>query len=180
LHNKALKTAASGVGFAALYVSLYQLSGLISGNEAFGGVASAFFLPAFVRLLAFLIIGYWSIPALFVAALICVDLGLGLDARIIVAAFLATGAPLGIAFVMRAIDLDLSLSNLTPGRLLWLSIGSSMGNTIFYQIGITLAGVRTHGPLDDVVTFVGDTAGTWAIIYLLKLALTVLGRTASR
>lgn len=175
-----MKTAISGAAFAALYVSLYQLSGAISGNEAFGGFASAFFLPAFVRLLAFLIIGYWSIPALFVAALICIDLGLGTDAKIVVAAFLAVGAPLGIALTMRVVKLDLALSNLTPARLLWLSMGSALGNTIAYQAGLSIVGFKPHGLLADAVTFIGDTAGTWAIIYLIKVALTLFGRSLSR
>ena len=180
MQGQITKTAALAAVFTALYVCLYRLSGIISGNEAFGGFASLFFLPAFVRLLAFLIIGYWSIPALFVAALFCVDLGLGPDGRIVVSAFLAVGAPLGIAVAMQMVELDLSLSNLTPSRLLWLSMGSALGNAVAYQTGLSIVGFETHGLLERAVTFIGDTAGTWTIIYILKASLTIIGRSLSR
>lgn len=169
--NTAFKAGIAAI-LVALYVGLFHVSGMLAGNEAFGGVASIFFLPAFVRLLGFLVIGYWAIPALFLAALPCVDLGLNIADRAIVAAFLATGAPLGIALAAQLCKLRPSLSNLTPLRLLWLSIGSSLGNAIFYHLGLNIVG---HGAAAHLATFIGDAAGTWAVIYAIKAALTLRG-----
>lgn len=79
--------------FTFLYVALYYLSDWMVGNQALGGIASLIFLPAFIRLLGFLVIDYWIIPALFVAGLFCVDLGLGLSGKVVVSAFLSVGGP---------------------------------------------------------------------------------------
>lgn len=178
--NRNLTIVLSGTLFAALYVVLYHLSDLISGNLAFGGIASLFFLPAFVRLLAFLIIGYWSIPFLFVAAMLCVDLGLTLEGKIVLSTFLAIGAPLGIAAASRALDLDHSLANLTSRKLLLLSAGSAFGNAIAYNTALALLGLKAQTFLSHAITFIGDVAGTWALIYLVKASLTLTARTRCR
>jgi hypothetical protein len=54
-----LHDALISVALSVLYIALYYLSDWLVGNEAVGGVASIFFLPAFVRLLGFLLVGYW-------------------------------------------------------------------------------------------------------------------------
>lgn len=165
------------VGFAALYVALYQLSELITENESFSGVATIFFLPAFVRLLAFLMIGFWSIPALFIAAMFCVDFGLDFTDRAILSAFLALGAPIGIATTSFLIGLEPSLESLTPRQLLWLSIGSALGSSGSYNLGLVVVGIENYHLSTQWVTFVGDITGTWAVIYLIKIVLTIYGRS---
>lgn len=177
MHHHFKATSIQIVAFAALYVALYELSGKISHNEGFAGVASIFFLPAFVRLLAFLTIGFWSIPALFIAALFCVDLGLDMMDRTIVSAFLAVGAPIGIAISSNLIKLTPSLESLTARQLLWLSIGSALGSSVSYHLGLTVIGFDEHNWSSQWYAFVGDVTGTWAIIYLIKIILTIYGRS---
>ncbi len=159
-----------------LYVSLYYLSKFLVGEGVFGGVSSMLFLPAFVRLLAFLVIGYWSLPALFVAGLFCVELGFGIEGKIIVSAFIAIGAPMGISLASHVLALKPTLSNLTPLRLLWLAAASAFGNSLFYHWGLGVAGMDTHAPMQYAATFLGDTLGTWAMIYLIKMGLAGLQR----
>ncbi len=159
-----------------LYVALYYLTGLLAAENLPVAVASLLFLPAFARLLGFLVIGYWSIPALFIAGLFCVDLGLGLSDRVLVSAFIATGAPLAIGTTSRLLQLQPSLTNLTPIRLLWLSLASSFGNMIFYNTSLVLVGLGGFRPKVLTATFLGDALGTWAIIYVIKLSLTSWGR----
>lgn len=160
-----------------LYVTLYYLTGLLAANELPFAVASLFFLPAFARLLGFLVIGYWSIPALFIAGLFCVDLGLGLSDRVLVSAFIATGAPLAIGTVSRLLQLQPSLTNLPPIRLLWLSLASSFGNMVFYNTGLALVGLEYFKPQVLAATFIGDAVGTWAVISVIKIGLTAYGRS---
>lgn len=155
--------------FTFLYVALYYLSDWMAGNQALGGIAGLIFLPAFIRLLGFLVIDYWIIPALFVAGLFCVDLGLGLSGKVVVSAFLSVGGPFGVFVVSRLCKLKPSLSNLTPLRLLWLSAGCSLGNTFFYHFGLEAAGVREHSPMGYLYVFAGDMIGGWVFIYFLKL-----------
>lgn len=159
-----------------LYVALCYLTGLLAGENLPVALASLLFLPAFARLLGFLVIGYWSIPALFIAELFCIDLGLGLSDRVLVSAFTATGAPLAIATASRLLQLQPGLANLTAIRLLWLSLASSFGNMIFYSTSLTLAGLEFFHPQVLAATFIGDTLGTWAIIYVIKLGMTFWSR----
>lgn len=178
--NREITRFAGLAGLTVLYVLLYRLSGYVSSNEALASAASIFFLPAFVRLLGYLIAGLWAVPALFVAALFCVDLGLGLEERILVSAFLAVGGPLGAHFTSRLIHLDRSLSNLSPLRLLAVSLGCAAGNALFYETALALVGMPGGGPARLAAILLGDTLGTWAIIYVLKLSLTIWGRTLRR
>lgn len=159
-----------------LYISLYYLTGALVTNEVPIAIASLLFLPAFARLLGFLVIGFWSIPALFVAGLFCVDLGLNLTEQVVVSGFIATGAPLGIWLAAYLMRLEPALSNLTPSRLLWLSLASSLGNTIFYNTGIALVGVDDFNFELSTIIFIGDAVGTWVMISVIKIGLTAYGR----
>lgn len=169
-------TALTGLVLIVLYIALYRLNLLIMGNEEFGGLASILFLPAFIRLLATLLIGWWSIPALFIAAWFCVDLGLSPASHFIVVAALAIGAPLTIQCARQAARLNTSLANLTGKRLLILSFASALGSAAAYHLGLLLTG--TSHQLDEtfLATIIGDSSGTWLVIYALKGAMTLLGR----
>lgn len=152
----------------ALYVGLFNLSGGQQANLLLG-TASPVFLPAFVRLFGVLVAGIWAIPALFIAAFLCVDFGLGPSERALVSLMLATGAPLAIMVTSRLMQLDPTLTNLTPMRLLVLSIASGLGNSLFYNFALFLVGIQTDPITGHVATFVGDVIGTWVIIYTIKL-----------
>lgn len=172
-----LNRIGSLAALAALYVLLYRLSDQIAGNEALGFAASIFFLPAFVRLLGFLIAGFQIIPALFGAALLCVDLGLGFSDRFTVSAFLAIGGPCGAYLASRWCGLTPDLVNLTPLRLLAVSVGCAAGNAISYELGLTVVGLAGGGYGRIITILAGDALGTWAIIYVLKFALNLMGRS---
>lgn len=163
-----------------LYVALYHLSEVLAGNEAIGFAVSIFFLPAFVRLLGYLLFGFWSVPALFLAALACVDLDLAWPERTVVASFLALGGPLGAHFAGKLCDLERGLSNLTPVRLLLVSLGCAAGNALFYSAALAAVGHTGSGYQQIGFILIGDTLGTWTIIYLVKVSLTVWGGALHR
>lgn len=173
---------AAGVAFfAALYAGLFYLSEALSGNQAVFGLASLIYLPAFVRLLGFMILRFWVIPALFAGSLIVIatssyDIEPGNYTEITVAAFTAVGGPLGAYLAARLFRLDISLSNLTMQRLLLVSAGCALGNAIAFRLGLELSGVDVSNKPFLATVFFGDVIGTWVIIYLLKIVLTVLGR----
>ena len=165
-------TALTGAALVFLYVALFDLSDWLVGTEAVRDTAGIIFLPAFIRLLGFLLIGYWVIPALFVAGLFCVDLGLGLGGKVVVSAFIAVGGPLGAFIAAKLSGLQPSLSNLTPMHLLLLSAFCSAGNAFFYHLGLHYAGVSGHSDFSThLIVFAGDMIGTWAAIYFIKLSL---------
>lgn len=169
-------------GLWLIYIALYHLSDVVASVQGVDGVASVFFLPAFIRLLGFLIVGYWIIPTLFFAtAYLSVagsyDLGPGLVPELIIAAFTSVGGPFGVFIASRFAKLKPSLSNLTPLRLLCLSVGCAAGNAVFHYFAWVVIGDHTFSAVRYFSIFFGDLVGTWAIIYLIKTALTVYSRT---
>lgn len=161
---------------ALSYVALYQLNSVLMGTQAFNGVASLLFLPAFVRFLGFLLIGFWSVPGLFIAALLCVDLSLSPISQVIVSLLLALGAPTALWIASKTIAVRPTLDNLTSIRLLILSVAAALGSGAAYHIGLTFVGAQTHSLETFCTAAFGDAAGTWAVIYLLKLLLTLASR----
>jgi hypothetical protein len=139
-----------------------------------------FYPPAFLRLMAFLLLGYAAIPALFLAQLWSVDFGLNQSEIIIVSAFLAVGGPLAVDMASKATSLKSSLSNLTPSRLLVLSLACAVGNAIFMRIGLSIVDFEKSKTPDYLSIVIGDTAGTWVMMYIIKIGLTVWGRSLRR
>ena len=163
-------------GISLGYVALYFISGIVAGTQTVAGIASVFFLPAFVRLLGFLLIGMWVAPALFLTGTFLVlagsyDLGSGFTAELIVTLVTAFSGPAGAAAVARFCALKPNLENLTPSRLLALSIGCSGANTIGYSLTLELLGLSHLESYLFSSIFVGDMIGTWVIIYAIKLIL---------
>lgn len=161
-------------GISIGYVTLFYISDILAGTQAVAGFASVFFLPAFVRLLGFLLIGMWVAPALLLAGTFLVlagsyDLGSGAKAEIIVTLVTAFSGPLGAATVARFAALKPNLENLSPIRLLVLSIGCSGANTIGYSLTLELLGLSHHESYVFWSIFIGDMIGTWVIIYTIKL-----------
>jgi hypothetical protein len=168
--DQAFTEIASAMLVFILYVALFELTDIFGGATVFG-TASPIFLPAFVRLFGVLIARSLVIPALFAAAFICVDLGLEPGQRAIVALFLATGAPLAIMATSKLLHLNPTLENLTPSRLLMLSIAAGLGNSVFYNLSLWIVGLPFNPFMAHLVTFIGDVIGTWVIIYLIKMFL---------
>lgn len=169
-------TALFAAAMSALYVVLYRVSDFFAGNETVGGVASVIFFPAFVRLRGFLVIRWWIVPALFFAGMFCVDLGLGLEARIFVSLAIAFGAPTGIYLVACATNLSPKLDGLNAMQLLWLSLGSAGGNALFYNAAVAIARPYQSGENFVLEIFLGDALGTWFMILMIKWLLTLAGR----
>ena len=161
---------------AVAFIILYYVNVAITGTEALNGIAAWLFLPAFVRLVAFLLIGYWSIPALFVSALVTIDFSLSPSSHIIVCAFFAIGAPIALGITTKQIGVSPSLKNLSGTQLLVLSVASALGSAAAYHIGLTVVGSQAHSAASFATTALGDAAGTWVVIYTIKLLLTFIGR----
>lgn len=165
-----------GLSLTLSYVILFKLNNFFVDTQHYLGVASIVFLPAFVRLLGYLLIGLWIIPVLFVAGCWLVltgqfDLAPGHSSELIITGMTAVGGPLGIAIVARFSSLQPSLNNLTPLRLLALSFGCAAGNAILHYSSLVATGT-SGGPISaPFIILAGDMIGTWIIIYLIKLAM---------
>lgn len=166
------------VVFLLLYVGTYRLfQSMGIYQELISFDPWLFYPPAFLRLAAFLVIGYWSVPALFVAGFCCIDFGMDLTGIAIVSAFCAVGGPFAVDMAGRATALKASLSNLTPSKLLILSLACAIGNAAFMKMGLSIVNYETSKMPDYLSIVIGDTIGTWVMIYLIKGGLTVWGRS---
>lgn len=167
--------------FSLLYAGTYRLFQAVGVyHELISFNPWLFYPPAFLRLAAFLVIGYWSIPALFIAGFCCIDFGMNLSGIAIVSAFCAVGGPFAVDMTARAISLKPSLTNLTPSRLFILSLACAVGNAVFMKFGLSIANFEMSKMPDYASIVIGDTIGTWVMIYLIKAVLTVWGRSQQR
>jgi hypothetical protein len=164
---------------------LYYASDLAFDNLRLSGAVGLFYLPAFIRLLGLLVIGLWIIPALLLASLFLVatgayDLGPGHMAELFIIFCTSFGGPIAAFGVARMTGLASDLRNLTPLRLLVLSIACSLGNAIAYGIPLRLIDGALFTPKVYFEIFVGDMIGSWLIIYLIKFASEAYARRAQR
>lgn len=175
------QTFGFGCVFAGLYILLAYVPTAVGVYENVISFNTwIFYPPAFVRLCAFLVLGFWSVPFIFVAQLMLGAAGFDPAAGFTspaVAFATAAGAPLAAAIAARAISLKTDLSDLNGSRLLVLSIACACGNALFLRASLMMSGRGDPSTLPDYFSIIaGDTIGTWAVIYVLKWALTVFGR----
>lgn len=165
------RRVAASIFVGLLYVALCHVSDWLTPNQAVGGVASILFLPAFVRLLGVLLAGWWSIAGLAVGAYFCLDYIPDPGDRLALAALLGAGGPLATMAAMRALGIGRRLAYLAPRQIWWLSVACAAGSSLAYNVGLSLAGLGAAPVAALAATFIGDVAGTWAVIYATKLAL---------
>ena len=180
--GKIAPTFQAATVLAISYIALFYLPDAMMGNYYVMEFAGLIFLPAFIRLLGFLMIGFWIIPTLLVSDVYLAVMGKlnfapGLQGDLIIAAMISVGGPLGVAAAANLTKLKSSLSNLTPLRLLVLSFGCSFGNALFHHLGMRFIGQSEAISSGTVGIFLGDMIGSWTIIYLLKGLLTLAGRS---
>lgn len=171
--------ATTGTILTIFYLLLYQLNVTILGSFEATGIAALVFLPAFLRLLGFLLIGLWTAPFLFLGAALSLDFGLDLKAQITVAALLEVGAPAALMLVQRAGLTQPPLKYLTGRQLLVLSLVAALGSAITYHIGLSLAGLEMHSMQSFATAVFGNAAGAWAMMYAAKIVMTIAGRAWS-
>lgn len=172
--------ATTGTILTIFYLLLYQFNVSILGTLGTSEIAALVFLPAFARLLGFLLIGFWAVPFLFLGAALSLDFGLELKAQIILAALLEAGGPAALMLFEKAGLTQPPLKYLTGGQLLALSLVAALGSAITYHIGLSLAGLKMHSMQSFAIAVFGNAAGAWAVIYTAKIVLTTLGKTLSK
>ncbi|OYU01554.1 MAG: hypothetical protein CFE36_09720 [Sphingomonadaceae bacterium PASS1] len=171
--------AVTGTFLTIVYLLLYQLNASIIGTFETNGIAVLVFLPAFARLLGYLLIGLWAAPFLFLGAVLSLDLGLDLRDQITVAALVEVGAPAALMLIQKARLDRPPLRYLTGRQLLVLSSVAALGSAITYHIGLALAGLEVYSVQSFATTVFGNAAGAWAVMYAAKIVMTVMGKAWS-
>ena len=158
---------------ALLFLATLALNQWIFSELEFVRGVNWIYLPAGVRLLCTLLFAEAGVVGLFVVSwLVCnfyffPDDGL----RALAGGIMATLAPYGTYCAARKwMGLGRSLSDLTPRRLLWLSVIYGLSNALLHQAWSVVIGDGFQ--LDELLVMIlGDFSGTLIVLYVFKALL---------
>ena len=164
-----------GAVLAALcYAGLFHFNTLVfDGPLRISDQVSWIFLPAAVRMLAVLLVGWAGVLGLFAGALIALAPMLRTDLpHVLMLATLSSVTPLLAARgLQRLLPVRADLHGMTGRQLLYFGLGGAAANSLVQTAYYAL---RAHSlkPLGGLVPmFVGDIVGTVLMLYLLALML---------
>ncbi len=164
----------SVVGTALVFItSLWANQEIFTHSEFVRGV-NWIYLPAGIRLLSTLLLGAdGALGLLFASWLVDFFYFFPNDpVRSFVGGIIATVAPYAVYRLAREIyGLDASLSNLTAGRLMMLTVAYALAGPLLHNIWFYLQGDTEHIVARFFAMFIGDLAGTMIVIYTLKALL---------
>lgn len=155
------------VAFA--WVVLYELNGLIFKRLLWNDYVTWIFLPSGIRLASAIILGWLSIPALFLGAMITYYINNYTIGNPIVLAMISALNPyLAVIFSRWLLKLDNLLTHLTAAKLLFISFISALFNSTFHQFYLHMR-VNEGIVGDAVVMFYGDFFGSLITLLLLSV-----------
>lgn len=111
-----------GGAMCALYMGLWLIVDVGGRLWNVGGLVDLLFLPAFVRVVGFILIGLWIIPSLFTAFAmltlvgVMVYPGLSLAEQLTLGLFVASGGPLALALTIRLTNISTDFIDLRVAR----------------------------------------------------------------
>lgn len=178
--NSFRQIVSTGAVLIVSYVILFQFNANIISSPANAEVTALVFLPAFVRLLGFLLIGLWSIPFLFFAAALSLNFELNLGAQLTLAAFLEVGAPLSLWLFQKVMPVQLTFDYMTGSQLFAWSLVAAIGSAITYHVGLSITQLESYSVKSFATAAAGNAAGTFIICYAIKIALTFFGKIFSK
>jgi hypothetical protein len=164
----------SVVGTALFFVGSLWLNQEIFVHSEFVRGVNWIYLPAGIRLLSTLLLGADGALGLLLASWV-VDFFYFFPndpVRSFVGGILATAAPYAVYRLAReTYGLNASLSNLTAGRLMILTVAYALAGSLLHNIWFYLQGDAQNITSRFFAMFVGDLAGTVIVIYTLKALL---------
>ncbi|KND56806.1 hypothetical protein BSCH_01393c [Candidatus Paraburkholderia schumanniana] len=163
----------SVVGTVLVFIgSLWANQEIFTHTEFVRGV-NWIYLPAGIRMLSTLLLGADGVGLLLASWAVDFFYFFPNDpVRSFVGGIVATAAPYAVYRLAREIyGLNASLSNLTAGRLMLLTIAYAIAGPLFHNIWFCLQGDTHDVAARFFAMFIGDFAGAVIVIYALKAAL---------
>ncbi len=160
---------------AALYFSFFRMNSYAFQMFELHAGANWVFLPAGLRLLCTLVFGGAGAIGLWIASLlIVVSDFIEVDTiTALVSSVISAGAPyLAYRLALRAGMPD-TLVQLTPKRLMQLSIAYAFANALLHSAWYALRDIHPDFIGGFVTMFVGDLIGTLVVLYAMKTLLAV-------
>lgn len=167
-----------------LWVGFYTVNGWMFDQLAFSAHVSWIFLPAALRMIAVLLVGWLGTVAIFVGSLItCVYVaGLTDNSQILIVSGLSALAPtLALLVCAHFFGVRANLAGLSAKKLLLLSVLAASFTTALHNVHFATAGYVDALGDSVAAMFVGDLVGTLIVLYGAKcLLMTLLPRQTNR
>ncbi|HTR05135.1 MAG TPA: hypothetical protein VMJ11_00395 [Paraburkholderia sp.] len=168
---------ASVAGTVAAFVLFLWINQEVFTHTQFVRGVNWIYLPSGIRLLSTLLLGADGAVGLFIAGIL-VDFLYFFPhdpVRALAGAVIGTVAPYAVyRLALERYDLQASLANLTPKRLLVLAVVFSLANPLLHHIWFALQG-ETQGIVESFfMMFAGDLSGALITLYLMKALLALL------
>jgi hypothetical protein len=158
---------------ALLYVLVFKLNAWLFSVARVTDHISWIFLPAAIRMLAVMLLGWAGVAGLYIGSLSLLGSMFEFDplGALIVAGLSSVPCLIAARLVQRLLKVSSDLVGLTGRQLLIFGLAggflSSMGHTLYFAYAAqSLAPVEGFLPM-----FVGDTLGTFIVLYLGALIL---------
>lgn len=161
---------------ALLWIGLFYLNGWVFAALEETGTANWIFLPAALRLIAVLVLGWRGVLGLWLGTLatnttvfdnIWVPESLGLAAVSALAPWLA------VAMTRGKLELRPDLSGLDAVDLVALSVVCALWSALLHSAYLHWLGFDLAAAGSPVTMFVGNAVGTFLALYLFKLVMAV-------
>lgn len=155
---------------AAIWIGFFKFNTWFAAYIDLSPVISWVFLPAAVRLISVMLLGWRGFVALFIGALVTNHAFDTLAHSLVVAVLSAGGPLLALTIGRRWLGLRSSLQGLTPAGLFQLAVLAASCNAVphnafFWLIGLAEDPLAGIGPM-----FIGDLLGILIVLYGARAA----------
>jgi hypothetical protein len=166
----------AGLAVAVLWTCLFYANEWLFSAFTVSKVIHWIFLPAAIRMLAVMALGWVGAIGLFIGALLTNDMVLhsGWADALVIAALSALGPLAAVRFCSQRLGLREDFAGLRPTQLLVFAVVGAICNVVPHNVYFFFSG---HAP--DILSgmlpmLVGDLLGTLVVLYLASLALKLL------
>jgi hypothetical protein len=174
--NSVLGILASGLLVVLLWTGLFYLNEWLFSAVSLSSVINWVFLPAAIRMLAVMALGWVGVAGLFIGALLTTDIAMhsGWHDAIVIAGLSALGPFVAVRACIQWLRVSEDLSGLTPTQLVIISLAGAVCNVVPHNIYFFFTGHMPDIFSGIVPMLVGDLLGTFVILYVTSLALKLL------
>lgn len=174
--NSVLGMLASGLLVVLLWTGLFYLNEWLFSAVSLSSVINWVFLPAAIRMLAVMALGWVGVAGLFIGALLTTDIVMhsGWHDAIVIAGLSALGPFVAVRACTQWLRVSEDLSGLRPSQLVIISLAGAVCNVVPHNIYFFFTGHMPDIFSGIVPMLVGDLLGTFVILYVTSLALKLL------
>ncbi len=167
---------ASGLVVVLLWTGLFYLNEWLFSAVSLSSVINWIFLPAAIRMLAVMALGWVGVAGLFIGALLTSDIVTpsGWYDAIVIASLSALGPFVAVRACTHWLSISEDLSGLRPAQLLVFSVAGAACNVVPHNIYFYFSGHTPDIFSGMIPMLVGDLLGTLVILYAASLALKLL------